>query len=274
MEKFVNSLLNWMVKIAGVIVTAPATYEAAQRFAVRYKLFTVQVGGIVIDPVQQGVEVAAVLLVEGLFLLGWIRLDLEAQSIGLQTADVLFAWAMFGVIFSIAVVQAEVTAVIVRIPIAVALAYRTWAKLSGLGTIVKRWFPQREEDPRPFIVRAHATLLEIKEAILYGNLRWRAFKSLTTTMIDGHREVLLSELALRKENALKYTEEARRQVGLNGRVYDTTRALSWLSQHGVERTDAWLREKARSGNIGKKVQGTWLFSEQELESLLAENRKR
>lgn len=278
--KIINRALSFLVKLAGVAVTAPATYEAAQRFAHRYSLFNITIGGLIIDPLQQGVEIAAVLLVEGLFLLAWIRLDIEAESIGLQVADVAFAWAMYGVIFTIAIVQQEVTAVIVRIPIAIALAYQTWEKSGGALRALGRLIPKRNEDI-PLPVRMHDMILSMRESFLYRKLRWKAFKASSKRIEDLHNEVLAQELALRQEKALReLTTEATNLLvhkevralttGEGEVVYTTEQAVEWLKKNGMIRTEAWLRNLAASGKIGNKVNGRWLFSESELRNLLAQ----
>lgn len=281
----IRKLIKWVFKLAGVLVTSPATYMAASQFARHYRSTSLTVGAFTFDPVQVLVEGAAVVLVEGIFLYAWLNLDLNKGNVGERAGDVAFSWAMFAVIFSIAVTQGEVEAVIIRAPIAIMLARETW---DNIIAVISYFMPEEREhdkksgkDREPMLVRFNNWWKDVREEILHRNEQWRAFKALRRQREQMHRDRIIGEIEntrrkneLRNLRTLELIERDRvaGEIGLadeTGEVYMTTsEALTYLKKNGVSYSGAWLRGKAREGIVGSKVGGEWKFTKTELDTLI------
>lgn len=286
-------LLIWLVKVTGVIVTAPATYAAAATFAEQYRTGTelIAFGWNFGDIMATGVELAAMLLVEGVFLLSWVLIDIDTDDDGnASVANIAFAWGMYGVIMTIGAFSGRAEAVIIRLPILAMLLWQTSHVVAGWG----RWVLDKLDTNRdvatdvnvPMSVRIHNAWHDAREAMLARRTKFKAFretepirkevyqKSYSSSLaVEDQRIERAAELELQHVNEEFNTELlGETDITTGERTYDGEQALAYLKRNGLARSDGWLRQQAigqKSENwLAHKIGRSWQYTQSGLDTLL------
>jgi hypothetical protein len=189
MSEQVNKLLGWIVKVAGLIICAPVT------FLVAGQLF----GDIQVEALRLIVQLAAVLLVEGVLLSNWLLLEFDRNAAPeIKTRYALTALGMYAGLWILAWQHGEGPAGLVfRAALGAALIG------SGWDTYVTTWQKITARADRDATtdrgVKGHRRKLAIRDA--------KESASVDFEILREERElqkvVKLEEIRAHKDRALK-----------------------------------------------------------------------
>lgn len=189
MGAIVNKTLNWIIKIAGMIICAPVTWLVAGQL-----FFDVQ-----LPAARFIVQLAAVLLVEGVLLSNWLLLELDRQAAPeIKTRYALTALGMYAGLWVLAWQHGEGPAGLVfRAALGAALLG------SGWDTYVKTWLSLTAKADKNAseagAVKRHRRKLAIADAKDSASVDFELLRERR----DLARTVELEQLRMEKDRALK-----------------------------------------------------------------------
>lgn len=128
--KFTDGFISWVIKLATVVVNAPATYGLA--FAA---FATIGDGQVLPIPIRILVSFSAVVLLEGILLQSWARLDAERlKSVPDPSEEFRHAFkavAMYFALLAVAFLHGEgLAGIIFRLAFGIQLGISAWDSIS------------------------------------------------------------------------------------------------------------------------------------------------
>lgn len=189
MNQLFQKSLSALIKLASLIITAPVTVVlAGQVYA--------DIGS---RPLIVLMQIAALVLVDGLLLLNWIQLDRNKQSaIETKLRSTGIVWALYAGLFVLAIQHGEGGAGLVfRLTLGLAILGSTWDSLAYTWRRIRE--AAKKGAQSDFWVQMHARKLARREAMLARDYT----SAVTIAQLQADRDVQLRSIEADKRRRLE-----------------------------------------------------------------------